>query len=155
MAQALQEELAWARLTGKARPAGFPPNTSCSRAALALDALAASTQQGFDASGPARRKKHAAAAPNLAAHMAAASAAVAAGKRADQLTHSERNSLLRQLHRDNAWLLGCLRDSNAALEQLHDRLEAEQKVQWPLAVLMLGLLLLGMDCNSFIVCCSS
>ena len=102
---------------------------------MALDALAASTQQGFGASWPARRKKHAAAvAPNVAAHMAAASAAVAAGKKADQLTCTEHNSLLRQLHRDNAWLLGCLRDSNAALEQLHDRLEAEQKVQWPLAV---------------------
>ncbi|KAL0049732.1 hypothetical protein WJX82_008757 [Trebouxia sp. C0006] len=43
-AVALQEELAWARLTGKPRPAGFPRNTSCSRAALALDALAASLE---------------------------------------------------------------------------------------------------------------
>ncbi len=64
-------------------------------------------------------------------HMAAASAAVAAGKRANQLTHSERNSLLRQLHRDTAWLLAQLRDSNAAMEQLHDKLEAEQKVLPP------------------------
>ena len=130
LSQALQEELAWARLTGKPRPTGFPPNTSCSRAALALDALAASTQQAFDTSGPVRKKKHAAAAaaPNAAAHMAAASAAFAAGRRADLLTHRERNSMLRQLHRDNAWLLGCLTDSNAALEQLHDRLTAEQKV---------------------------
>ena len=62
--------------------------------------------------------------------MAAASAAIATGKRADQLTHVERNSLLHQLHRDNAWLLECVRDSNAALEQLHDKLEAEQKVRW-------------------------
>lgn len=98
---------------------------------MALDALAASAQQAFDASGPVRKKKHAAAAaaaPNAAAHMAAASAACAAGRRADALTHREHNSLLRQLHRDNAWLLGCLADSNAALEQLHDRLIAQQKV---------------------------
>ena len=131
MSQALQEGLAWARLTGKPRATSFPPNTSCSRAALALDALAASTQQAFDASGPVRKKKHAAAAaaPNAAAHMAAASAAFAVGRRADLLTHRERNSLLRQLHRDNAWLLRCLTDSNAAVEQLHDRLAAEQKVE--------------------------
>ena len=64
----------------------------------------------------------------MALHMASASAAIAAGKRANQLTHNERNSLLRQLHRDNAWLLTQLRDSHAALEQLHDKLEAEQKV---------------------------
>ncbi|DBA90432.1 TPA: hypothetical protein ACH3X1_003703 [Trebouxia sp. C0004] len=127
---ALQEELAWARLTGKPRPAGVPPNTSCSRAALALDASAASclsTQQAFDVSGTLRRKKHSVAMPSMAMHMASASAAVAAGRKANQLTHLERNSLLRQLHRDNAWLLAQLRDSNAALEQLHDRLEAEQK----------------------------
>lgn len=62
--------------------------------------------------------------------MAAASAAFAVGSRADLLTHSERNSLLRQLHRDNAWLLGCLTEGNAALEQLQDRLEAEQKVDF-------------------------
>lgn len=117
-------------MTGKPRPTGFPANTSCSRAALALDALAASTRQAFDTSGPVRRKKHAAAAaPNAAAHMAAASAAFAVGRRSvDLLTHSECNSLLRQLHRDNAWLLGCLTEGNAALEQLQDRLEAEQKV---------------------------
>lgn len=128
--QALQEELAWARITGKPRPAGFPPNTSCSRAALALDALAAScspTQPVFDVSGTLRRKKHSAGMPNMAMRMNAASVAVAAGKRANQLTHNERNSLLRQLHRDNAWLLGQLRDSNAALKQLHDKLEAEQQ----------------------------
>ncbi|DBA93908.1 TPA: hypothetical protein ACH3X3_013946 [Trebouxia sp. C0006] len=129
-AVALQEELAWARLTGKPRPAGFPRNTSCSRAALALDALAAScspAQQAFDVSGTLRHKKRSVAMPSMAMHMASASAAVAAGRKANQLTHSERNSLLRQLHRDNAWLLAQLRDSNAALEQLHDRLEAEQK----------------------------
>lgn len=63
--------------------------------------------------------------------MASASAAVAASTRVDRLTHEERNSLLRQLHRDNAWLLGCLADSNAAFEQLHDRLEAELKVAAP------------------------
>lgn len=96
---------------------------------MALDALAASARPAFDASGPPKRKKKSAApAPNAAVHMAAASAAVAAGNRVDSLTSKERNSLLRQLHRDNAWLLGCIKDSNTALEQLHDRLEAEQKV---------------------------
>lgn len=85
-------------------------------------------QQAFDVSGTLRHKKRSVAMPSMAMHMASASAAVAAGRKANQLTHSERNSLLRQLHRDNAWLLAQLRDSNAALEQLHDRLEAEQKV---------------------------
>lgn len=99
---------------------------------MAFDALAASAKQPFDASGLVRKQKHAASAAagvyNAAAHMAAASAAFAAGTRADSLTHKERNSLLRQLHRDNAWLLGCLTDSNAALEELHDRLTAERTV---------------------------
>ena len=127
--QALQEELAWARLTGKPRPAGFPPNTSCSRAALALEALAASAAQPvFDVSGPIRQQKQQAKAPNVAKHMAAANAAIAAGKKMHQLTQPEVRSLLHQLHRDNGWLLSQLKDSNAALEQLHDRMEAEQQV---------------------------
>lgn len=132
------------RLTGKPRLASNPLNTSCSRAVRALDALAASVRPAFDASGPLRCKKPAAAAPSVAAHMAAASAAVAASKRVDRLTHNERNSLLHQLHRDNAWLLGCLADSNAALEQLHDRLEAEQKV--------VALSQLGVKACSYLLC---
>ena len=128
--QALQEELAWARLTGKPRPASFPPNTSCSRAAFALEALAASAAQpAFDVSGPIRQQKQQAKAPNVAKHMAAANAAIAAGKKKHQLTQPELSNLLHQLHRDNGWLLGQLKDSNAALEQLHDRMEAEQQVR--------------------------
>ena len=82
--------------------------------------------------------------------MAAASAAVAASKRVDRLTHEERNSLLRQLHRDNAWLLGCIADSSAALEQLHDRLEAEQKVGLPVPALYQGQYLLAALCWQFV-----
>lgn len=59
--------------------------------------------------------------------MAAANAAVAAGKYVACLTEDKRNSLLRQLHRDNKWLLEQLRDSNAALEELHQKVEAEQE----------------------------
>lgn len=93
-----------------------------------MDALAASTRPAFDISGQVGGKKYAAAVPNAAVHLAAANAAVAVGKRAGGLSHSERNRLLRQVHRDEAWLLECLTDSNAALQQLHDRLAAEQKV---------------------------
>lgn len=34
---------------------------------------------------------------------------------------------MKQLHRDNKWLLGQLRDSNAALEELHQKAETEQE----------------------------
>lgn len=63
--------------------------------------------------------------------MAAASAAIAAGKYAACLTEGKQNSLLRQLHRDNKWLLEQLRDSNAALESLHQKVAAEQEVSDP------------------------
>ena len=133
--QALKEELAWARLTGKPRPAGFPPNTSCSRAALALDLIAPSDT--FDLSGANTRKKHAVGAPNMAMHM---TAAIAAGKRVKQLMNNEHNSLLRQLHRDNAWLSRQMKDSHAALEKLHDRLKSQQQagslVSWWLHLVM-------------------
>ena len=46
-----------------------------------------------------------------------------------QLTQPEFSSLLHQLHRDNGWLLAQLKDSNAALEQLHDRMESEQQAR--------------------------
>lgn len=126
--QALQEKLTWARLTGKVRPANFPPNTSCSRAALAVDALAA-LPRSFDTSTAQGSKKRMPLLPSRAKHMAAASAAIAAGKHAACLSEGERNSLLKQLHRDNKWLLEQLRDSNAALEELHQKVEAEQEAR--------------------------
>ena len=128
--QALHEELTWARLTGKARPANFPPNTSCSRAALALDALAA-PPRSFDTSTALRGRGPTQLLPSRAKHMAAASAAIAAGKHAACLSEKERNSLLKQLHRDNKWLLEQLRDSNAALEEWHQKVEAEQEARNP------------------------
>ena len=65
--------------------------------------------------------------PSRAKHMAAASAAIAAGKHAACLTEGERSSLLKQLHRDNKWLLEQLKDTNTALEELHQKVEAEQE----------------------------
>lgn len=61
--------------------------------------------------------------------MAAAYAAVAASRHVAQLSDRERNSLLRQLHKDNSWLLEQLKDSHTALESVHEKLEAEQQAR--------------------------
>ena len=61
--------------------------------------------------------------------MAAAYAAIAASRHTAQLSDQDRNSLLRQLHKDNSWLLEQLKDSHAALEGMHDKLNAEQEAR--------------------------